>query len=123
MCWIGIQLLPFVLRDAHGEIVGIKGGLADHRQDFAGARVHGDDGAFFIGHVGFGDGLQIVVDGQLNGFAGNGFHVVERAHHFADAVDDHAAHAVGAFELVVIFALQAGFSDDVAGTVVAVAIL
>ncbi len=120
---IGIELGPFRGGNAHGEIVGIESGPADHRQHFAGAPVHGDQGAGLVRQVGFGDGLQVVVDGQLDGLAGNGFHVVERAHGFADAVDDDAAHAVGAFELVVVFALESGFADDVAGAVVPVALL
>ena len=99
------------------EIVGIECGPADHRQNFAGARVHGDERAFLVREIRFGDLLQILVNGQLNRLSGNRFHVVERAHHFADAVHDDAAHAVGAFDLIVVFLFEAGFSDDVAGAV------
>ena len=120
---IGIELCPFGCGNAHGEIVGIECGAADHGQNFAGARVHRDDGAFLVLHVVFGDGLQIVIDRQLNRLAGNRFDVVESAHGLADAVDDDAAHAVGAFEGFVVLALEAGFADDVAGAVVAVALV
>ena len=118
---VGIQRGPFLRIDADGEIVGIEVGWLTMRENFAGARIQRDGGAFFAGEVGFGDGLQVVVDGRLNGLAGNGFDVVEGADHFADAIDDDAAHAVRAFERVVILALKAGFADDVAGAIVAVA--
>src|SRR5262249_38598148 len=96
---------------------------ADHRENFAGARVHSDDGAFLILEVVFRDGLQVVIDGQLNGFPGNGFDVVERAHRFAHAVHNDATHAVGTFQRVVILAFETCFADDVARTVVPVTLI
>ena len=120
--FIGVQLGPLLLLDAHGEIVGIECGAADHGENFAGARVQSDYRALLIGHVGFRDGLQIVINSELNGLARDGFDVVERTHHFADAVHDHAALAVFAFELFVIFAFESGLADEVARAIVAVAI-
>jgi len=65
-----------------------------------------------------GDLLQIVVDGELNLLAGNRFlfgKVPKIFDFFADAVDDHAAHTVGARQDVVVLALETGFSGEVAG--------
>ena len=112
---IVVESCPFVGRNANGEIVGVKRGPAGHRQDFAGARVHGHDGAFFTGHVVVRDCLQIVVDGQLDGFARDGVFLFEAADFLANAIDDHTAQAVRAHQGFVVLILQAGFADDVAG--------
>ena len=117
VCGIGVQLRPFLVGNADGEIVGIEGGPADHGQDFAGASVHGDEGAFFVGEIGFGDLLQVFVNGELDRLSGNRLDIVERAHDFADAIDDDAAHAVGALDLIVVLLFEAGFADDVAGAI------
>ncbi len=116
-----VQILPVIPRNTHGEIVGIQGRMAHHRQDFSGARVQGDyrTGARPQGLL--RDLLQIVVDGQLNLFAGNGFLSGEAIHFLANAVYDHAAHAVRALKQVVVLALQSGLSREVSGAELAVA--
>ena len=117
VCGIGVELRPFLVGNTDGEIVGIEGGPADHRQYFTGASVHGDEGAFFVGEIGFCDLLQVFVNGELDRLAGNRFDIVERAHDFADAIDDHAAHAVSAFNLFVVLLFESGLADDIAGLV------
>ena len=62
-----------------------------------------------------GDLLQVVVNGELNLLAGNGFLGREAVDFFADAVDDDAAHAVGALQQIVVLAFQPRFADEVAG--------
>ena len=69
----------------------------------------------------FSNLLQIVIDGQRDLLAGNRFLGGEAANFFANAVDDHAAHAVGADQLVVVLAFEAGFSGQVARTEFAIA--
>ncbi len=96
---IRIERLPFRRGNADGKIVGIKGGPADHRQDFSRARIHGDDGAFFVGHVGIRNVLQIVVDRQLDRLARNGVLLFQAAHFLANAVDDHAPQTVRAHKV------------------------
>ena len=71
----------------------------------------------------FGDELQVIVNAELNLFAGDGFllgkpHVL---HFFADAVYDHAAFAVRAHQDVVVLSLEAAFAREVAGAELAVA--
>ena len=107
--------------DADGEIVGVGRGAADHGQHFAGARIESDDGAGPRAERLFGDLLQIEINGELNLFAGNGILLRKVIHFLADAVDDDAAHAVGAHQDVVVLALETGFADHVAGTQFAVA--
>ncbi len=68
------------------------------------------------------DRLKVVVDAELNLLAGDGFLGREAVDLFADAVDDDPAHAVGALQDVVIFALEAGFADEIAGAELAVAV-
>ncbi len=60
-----IRVFHSLLRDADGERVGIKRRPAHHRQYFAGARVHGDDGAGLARQRLFGGNLQVDIDGQL----------------------------------------------------------
>src|SRR5271170_733407 len=116
---IVVERLPFVGADADGEIIWIGSGAADHREDFAGARVESDDRAGTRAEGLFGDLLQVVIDGELNLFARDGFLLRETAevfYFFADAVVDDAAHAVGAGEDVVVLAFEAGLSGEVTWT-------
>ncbi len=62
---IGDQLVPLAIGNSHGEIVGIESRAADHGQDFAGARVHGDHGSVSSSNSLFRRDLQIDVEGQL----------------------------------------------------------
>src|ERR1700735_174395 len=121
--FIGVERLPFFLGDSDGKIIGIKSWAANHSEDFAGARIHRHHGTLLAGHVCFGDGLQIVVDGELNRFARNGFHVVEGAHDSTYAVDDDTLHSVGAFQLVVIFFLESRFAHEISRTILSFAVI
>src|SRR5271165_6243851 len=115
---IVVEGFPFVGANADGEIIWIGSGAADHREDFAGARVESDDRAGTRAEGLLGDLLQVVVDGELNLFAGDGLLLRETAevfHFFAYAVNDDAAHAVSAGQDVVVLAFEAGFSGKVAG--------
>ena len=121
---IVVESLPFIRRNSDGEIVGIRRGAADHGEHFAGARIESNHGAGALAERLFGDLLQVVVDGELNLFAGNGFLLSETAEIFdllANAVDDDAAHAVGAGEDVVVLALETGFSGEISGAEAAIA--
>src|SRR5580692_10449075 len=112
-----VETLPFFRWNPDGEVVWIRRGAADHGEDFARARVESDHGARPRTERLLGDLLQIVVDGELNLLAGNRFllgKVPKLFDFFANAVDDDAAHAVGAGQDVVVLALEAGFSGEVA---------
>src|SRR5260221_517734 len=93
-----LWLTPFFFRNANGKIVGIGRGAADQGQNFTGAGIEGDHGTWPRAQRLLGDLLQVVVDGESNLFAGNGLLLGEAhiLHFLADAVDDDAAHAVGA---------------------------
>ena len=111
-----VELAPFFLRNADSEIIGIGSRAADHCQDIAGAGVKSDDSARAHAERLFGDLLEIEIDGERDLFAGNRILLGKVIDFLADAVDDHAAHAVGAHQDFVVLALEAGFADDVAGT-------
>src|SRR5437879_11894618 len=118
---IRVQTLPFFLGDADGEIVGIWRRTASHRQDLAAARIQRYDSAFTPGQRLLGNLLQVVIDGQRNLLARDGFLAGQTIDFFSDAVDDDAAHAVGAHQDVVVLALESGFAAEVAGPQLAVA--
>ena len=56
-----------------GEDVGIEGGAADHRQNFAVARIERHHCAAAAVHGQFRHRLQIEIEGELQSFAGGGF--------------------------------------------------
>src|SRR5712692_2566362 len=39
LCWILIELLPFLIRNSNGEIIRVGRGMADHGQDLTAARI------------------------------------------------------------------------------------
>ncbi len=113
------QLVPFVARDAHGKIVGIKRWPANHGQHFAVARVHGHDGAVLSFQRLLRRFLEVDINRQLEllpGYSGD-VRVLGSSHFFAFAVDQHLARAVAAFEQVVILRFHSTFADDVAALV------
>src|SRR6202030_1734861 len=114
--WIVVKALPYLVRNAHGEIVGVRRGAADHGENFTGARVERDYGAGARSQRLFGHLLQVVINGELNLFTGNSFLGGEAANFFSDAVDDDPAHAVGAHQKIVVLSFQAGFAGEVPGT-------
>src|SRR5262249_6003113 len=61
------------------------------------------------------------VDAELDGFSGGGVGLLEAAYFAAHAVDDHAALAVDAHQLLVVLFFEAGFAHDVAGLVLHIA--
>src|SRR5580658_687892 len=114
---IVVKCFPFVRGKANSKIIWIRCGTADHGEHFTSARIEGNHSSRAHAERLFGDLLQVVVDGELNLFAGNGFllgKVAELFDFLADAVDDNAAHAVGASQDVVVLALETGFSGEVA---------
>ena len=117
------DLVPVVLGEANGELVGVEGGPGGHGENFAGVGVHGDDGADFAFEGLFGGHLDVEVDGETKVFAGDGEFLAEVAEFFAVAVDDDVAAAVGAAEDGVVGRLDAGSADDVAGRVEGVAVV
>ncbi len=104
-----------VMRTANS--IGIERRTADHGQDFAVARVHGNDRTGLAFQRLFGSDLQIKIDGELELFAGNRLHVAERAHFLAAAVDQHLARAVLAHQDIVVILLDPRHADDVARVV------
>ena len=72
------DLVPVVLGEADGELIGVEGGARGHGEDLAGVGIHGDDGSdlafegLFCGH------LDVEVDGELQVFAGNGLFLEPR---------------------------------------------
>ena len=119
---IFVEAAPFVFRNLHREIVGIRSGAADHGQNFPGARIERHHCAGALAERLLGDLLQIVIDGERDLFAGNGLLRGEAADFFAHAVDDHAPHAVRAHQRIVVLLFEAGFSREVARTQLAIAI-
>ena len=109
--FIFVELLPFFFGNANREIVWIRRWAADHGENFAGARIERDDGARARAEGLLGNRLQIVVDGQLNLFAGDGILLGKVIDFFPDAVDDDAAHAVRAHQDVVVLTFESGFAD------------
>src|SRR5207302_6605171 len=107
-------------RDAYREVVGVQRGMTHHRQYFSGARVQCDCRTRTRPQGLLRDLLQVVIDGKLNLFAGNGFLSGQALHFFAYAVYDDEPHAVSALKQVVVLVLQAGLSGEVAGAELAV---
>src|ERR1700676_3406417 len=68
-----VETLPFVGRNADGEIIGIGRGAAHHGEHFARAWIKRDHSAGPHAEGLLGDLLQVVIDGELNLLAGNGF--------------------------------------------------
>src|SRR5664279_3747290 len=114
---IGNQPVPLIARDAHGKLIGIECRAADHREDFAVARVHRHNSPGFAFERLFGGDLQIKIDGELELFAGNRGHVAEGAHFLATTVDQHLARAVLAHQNIVVVLLDPRHADDVARVV------
>jgi len=119
--FIFVELLPLFLGNANREIVWIRRWPTDHSENFAGARIERDHGAGARAEGLFGNRLQIVVNGQLNLFAGDRILLGKVIDFFADAIDDDAAHAVRAHQDVVVLTFEAGFADDVTRAELAVA--
>src|SRR6266852_3096837 len=95
--------------------------MAHHRKDLSGARIERNGRTWARAQGLFRDLLQVEVNGQLNLFSGNRFLGGQAVHFLADAVNDHAPHAVRALKQIVVLALQAGLSGEVAGAELAVA--
>ena len=95
--------------------------MGDHGENFAVARIHGDDGAVGVAESELGGALQIVVDGEFQVLAGDGVLGAEIADFATMAVDDLVARAVLPAEKLVVGFFDAGFADDVAGLVGGVA--
>src|SRR6202166_1401030 len=109
-----VKAFPYLVGNTHRKIVGIGCGAADHGKNFTTARVESNHGARARSQGLFRDLLQVVINGELNLLAGDGFLRGEAADFFTDAVDDDAAHAVGAHQKIVVLFFQAGFSGEVA---------
>ena len=68
-----VETLPITCRDTYGEIIGVQSRMAHHGQDFSGARVQCDCRTRARAQGLLRNLLQIVIDGQLDLFARNGF--------------------------------------------------
>gem|GEM_PF-6020935 len=106
-----VERLEIGMRDAVDEQVGVVGWQADHRQHFAGARVHRHRCAFELAEGGDHRALQIGIDGQPQ--------IAARLRRDpADGADRAALH-VGldllvadlAAQLLLVIALQPGLAD------------
>src|SRR6202140_2505983 len=117
---IVVKAFPYLVRNTHRKIVGIGCGAADHGKNFTAARVESNHGARARAQRLFRDLLQVVIDGELNLFTGNSFLGGEAADFFSNAVDDDAAHAVGAHQKIVVLSFQAGFAGEVTGAETAI---
>src|SRR5271154_6271268 len=114
---IVVEGFPLFRGDTNGEIIWIGGGTADHSEHFTRMRIERDYCAGTHAKGLLGDLLQVVVDGELNLLAGNGLLLGKVTKFFdflADAIDDHAPHAVSARQDVVVLALETSFSGEVA---------
>ena len=112
---IGEVLVPLIARNAHRELVGIEGGSADEREDFAGVRVNGDHGAVAVAECVLRGALDIEVDGELEALARLGGLGADLADFAAMTVDNHVLGAVFAAQDGVVRGLDAGAAHDVAG--------
>ena len=107
MVFIVDQLAPLIARNPHREIVGIEGRPAHHRQDFSGARVHGDDGAVFPFQRFFRRDLQIDVDRELQLFSRDRIRFSQQSHFAAMAVHQRPPRSVRPHQYVVVLPLHA----------------
>src|SRR5258708_34272601 len=121
MLRIFVETLPVICRDTHGEIVGVQSRMADHGQDFSGARVQRDCRTRARAQGLLRNFLQVVINGQQNLFARNGFLSGQALLFLANTVYNYTAHSVRALEQAVVLAFQAGLPDEVAGAELAVA--
>ena len=111
------QLVPFVAGDADSKCIGVERWPADHRQNLARPRVHGDDGSGpALQRLLSGD-FEIEIDGQLELLTRNRRHVAERANFLAATIDQHLPRAVLAHQDVVVILLDSRHADYVARTV------
>src|SRR5712675_296486 len=116
-----VELLPFLIRDANREIIGIWSRMADHSQNLAAARIERYHRAIASAQRLLRDLLQVVIDGELNLLARDSFLGRQVVHFFADAVHHHSPHAVRALQQIIILTLEAGFAHEVAGPEASVA--
>src|SRR5947209_1681138 len=94
-------------------MVRIKGGSADHRQNVARVRIHGDDGALVPVERLFRSDLHIQVDSQFELLARNRGSLAETSHFFAVTVNQRATLAVSADKNIVVLLLDSGLADNV----------
>ena len=111
------ELIPLVAGDAHREVIGIERRAADHREDFSGMRIHGDNGPILAFQRLFRGNLQIDVDGQLQRLSGNSLRLAEAANLAPVAVDQRLPGAVLAHQHVVVLPLDTGNANHVAGVI------
>src|SRR5260370_23238930 len=102
-------------------MVGITRGMDDHGQDFSGARVQSDCRTRARAQGLVRNFLKVVINGQQNLFARNGFLSGQALLFLANTVYNHTAHSVRSLEQVVVLSFQAGLPDEVAGAELAVA--
>ncbi len=121
MARVGNELVPVVAGDADGELVGVEIGMGDQRQDFAGAGIHGDDGAVAVAQQLLGFALQVEIDGELQVLSRSGVLRAQDAHLAAVAVHDYVARAVYAAQELVVGLLHAVLAHHVAGLIGGVA--
>src|SRR6266853_562040 len=121
MLRIFVETLPVICRDTDREIIGVQSRMADHGQDFSGARVQRDCRTRAPAQGLLRNFLQVVINGQQNLFARNGFLSGQALLFLANTVYNYTAHSVRALEQVVVLAFQAGLPDEVAGAELAVA--
>src|SRR5205823_13370901 len=101
--------------DTHSKLVRVQGRMAGHGQTLAVARIERDDGPGTIAERLLGYLLQIVVNAELNLFAGDGFLSGEVRDFLADAIYNDASLAVGALQNVVVLLLEAEFAGKEIG--------
>ena len=117
-----VELLPLLVRNANGEIIGIRSGAADHGEHFAGARIERHHRAGSCAERLLRDLLQIVVDGELNLLARNGFLLGRPVLTSLPTLLTMTRRMPSVpVKDIVVLALQAGFADEVAGAELAVA--
>ena len=114
---IGHQAVPLVAADAHRKRIGIERRTAHHRQNFSGARIHGDNRARLAFQRLLGGDLQIEINRELELLARNRRNIAQRADFLAAAVHQHLARAVLAHQNIVVVLLDSRHANHVARVV------
>src|SRR5690349_13594698 len=94
--------------------IGIEGWAADHRQNLASTRIHGNYCTVLVPERFFGCNLQIDINGELELLARFCRLLFQRLADFPPmTVDQHLPRAVLAHQKIVVFEFYPGLADNV----------
>ena len=92
--------------------------MADHRQNFAGARIESHHRARTVAHRSFRRHLQVQVDGQAHVVSGiRASDGRQHPYFLPTAIHHHPPHAIATGENLVVLALHAELSHHITGPI------